>query len=213
MTTGEGIFWGLVFVGLIWLYTSTKDRWKWKTIMKWVGIVLSIPIVCLFGYLGWLKWEESQPRLETSMFGINIGDPMDEVRYRKGKPTNQAERCPTEKPDCTDGAIWAYAVGDVTYFVSFIDGKVQWINAVAADGVRASLPSFRGVSVYSTQAEVEALYGPPSKVSNDKEIGQRLVSFMKYGVFFTFEQDRMVGIGVVDPARKALVFTNDPDAK
>lgn len=181
--------------------------------MKWVGGVLLIPIVCLFGYLGWLKWEESQPRLETSMFGVTVGDPMDEVRYMKGKATDQAKRCPVEKPDCTDGAIWGYAVGDVTYFVSFSEGKVQWINAVAAEGGRGSLPSFRGVSVYATQAEVEKLYGTPSNVSTDKELGQRLVSFMKYGVFFTFEQDRMVGIGVVDPSRKPLEFAGASESK
>lgn len=213
MTTGEGIFWGLVFVGLIWLYTSTRDRWKWRTIMKWVGVVFLVPIVCFFAYLGWLKWDESRLRVESSLFGVNIGDPMDEVRYRKGKPTTEEKGCRPEKPDCTDKAVWNYSVKDVTYMVSFNEGKVDWINAIAEDSTRSALPSFRGVSNFSTQAEVEKLYGSPTNVSTSADATLRIVSFVKYGVFFTFEQDRMIGIGVIDPSRKPLEFAGASESK
>lgn len=209
MTTGEGIFWGLAFVGLIWLYVATKDRWKWKRIMKWIGIVLLIPIVCLGVWAGWEKWVESQPRIELSLYEINVGQSMDDVIYKKGKPDKEEVNCPTGKTECAGEARWFYITDDITYIVSFEQSKVRWISAHLRDGKRYALPNFRGLSNYSGQAEVEELYGPPTKVSVSADKTRRLVSFVKYAVFFTFEKDEIISVGVMTPMGKPLSFIEE----
>lgn len=213
MTTGEGIFWGLAFVGLIWLYVATKDRWKWKRIMKWIGIALLIPVVGFGGWWGWMTWVDSQPRLELALYGITIGDSMDDVLYKKGKPDREEKDCPKDTPNCTDGALWTYTTDDLTYIVSFDQSRAMWVAANSRDGKRYSLPTFRGMSNYWGQAEVEELYGQPTNVSVNAEKTQRLISFVKYGVFFTFEKDEVVGVGVMSPFGKGLAFNEEAPKK
>jgi hypothetical protein len=213
MTTGEGIFWGAVVVGLIGLYVATKDRWKWQRIIKWVGVVLLVPVLGVAGYVGWSTWVESQPRVELALYGITIGDSMDDVMYKKGKPDREEKDCPKDKPDCVDAALWTYTKDDLTYIVSFEKSRVLWVAANANFGSRYALPSFRGMSNYWGQAEVEKLYGPPTNVSVNTHKTQRLVSFVKYGVFFTFEKDEVVGVGVMSPFGKGLAFTDEASPK
>jgi hypothetical protein len=210
MTTGEGIFWGAVVVGLIGLYVATKDRWKWKRIVKWIGIALLIPIAGVAGWLGWTQWEESRPRLETSMYGISVGEPIDDVIYKKGRPDKETKNCPNETPECTDTVIWEYKPNnDVFYVVSFKEAKVRWIAAHVINGSRYNLPTFRGMSNYWGQADVEKLYGTPTKVSVSGDKSMRLVSFVDYGVFFTFVRDELISVGVMEHHGKPLSFASE----
>lgn len=213
MTTGEGIFWGAAVVGLIVLYVATKDRWRWKRIMKWAGAILLIPVAGVGGWLGWENWVNSQPRLEFSLYDISIGQSMDDVLYKKGKPDSEKSNCSPAKPECKSDAIWTYQKDDLTYIVSFEQSEVEWIAANTGFGNRHALPTFRGMSNYWGQAETEELYGPPTNVSINADKTQRLVTFTKYGVFFTFEKDEVVGVGVLSPTSKGLAFTEEAPAK
>jgi hypothetical protein len=135
------------------------------------------------------------------------------VMYKKGKPDREEKDCPKDKPDCVDAALWTYTKDDLTYIVSFEKSRVLWVAANANFGSRYALPSFRGMSNYWGQAEVEKLYGPPTNVSVNTHKTQRLVSFVKYGVFFTFEKDEVVGVGVMSPFGKGLAFTDEASPK
>ena len=42
MSVGDGIFGGLVFLGLVALYAVTRDRWRWKRIAKWLGVAIIV---------------------------------------------------------------------------------------------------------------------------------------------------------------------------
>ncbi len=41
MSTGEGLFYGLASLALVWLYAATKDRWRWRTIAKRLGLAVA----------------------------------------------------------------------------------------------------------------------------------------------------------------------------
>jgi len=94
MSAGEGIFYGLVFLGIIYLYIQTKDRWNWKKIVIWilglfvVTIVLIVAAIFaedLFKKLSFNKFDNSStPKIITGMNGIELGAKISDVVFKTG---------------------------------------------------------------------------------------------------------------------------------
>jgi len=90
MDTGTGLFSGLVILGIIYLYTQTKDRWNWKKIVfSIIGV-----FILLIGILWASLWVPKQlttipvvdkPKLITSYDGISLGDTLADIEFKKGK--------------------------------------------------------------------------------------------------------------------------------
>jgi 4-amino-4-deoxy-L-arabinose transferase-like glycosyltransferase len=68
MSVGTGIVIGLIFLGLIWLYVSTWQRWRWKRIILWCFGILIVPILGFFGWLWTTSYMESRPYVEEQMW-------------------------------------------------------------------------------------------------------------------------------------------------
>ena len=90
MDTGTGLFCGLVILGVIYLYTQTKDRWNWKKIVfSMIGILLIL--LGIFWLSLWLPKQLTpnagvdKPKLITSSDGISLGDTLADVEFKKGK--------------------------------------------------------------------------------------------------------------------------------
>ena len=48
MSVGEGIFYGLVSLGIIYLYIQTKDRWNWKKIVfRFFGGIIGLVLIAV----------------------------------------------------------------------------------------------------------------------------------------------------------------------
>lgn len=102
MDTGTGLFSGLVILGIIYLYTQTKDRWNWKKI---VFSIIGICLLLLGFFLASLWWpkqltpiaETDKPKLITSYDGISLGDTLADVEFKKGKVKTYAEIFPKDK--------------------------------------------------------------------------------------------------------------------
>lgn len=103
VSVGVGIFFGAVFLGLIYLYVNTRDRWNWSRIAKRTLMVLvvliAIPVAIGVGVVGYEKWGE-RPHLITSLEGISIGDKLSDVAFKHGV---------FEKREVTEGAVKKYA--------------------------------------------------------------------------------------------------------
>lgn len=197
MTTGEGIFYGFVFIGLILLYTITKDRWRWKRISTW-GV--STLVVSLLGIGLWVvsaNYWESRPQLATEFWGISPGITKDELIFRKGKPTKD------------DGDMVAYydTENEPLYMVKMKGEKVRAIQAFTFAGKSHLLPSIQGISNYSTQADIERKFGIPDSVSVNTDKTIRMVSYLKYGLVFQLEKGVVVALGVLAPSEGPLTFT------
>ena len=85
---GIGIFLGLCFCGVIYLYTQTKDRWNWSKLGKILSYVVITPIVLGLVFWGGLflypKYEE-RPKIITSYKGVKLGDSLNDVNFKLGK--------------------------------------------------------------------------------------------------------------------------------
>lgn len=94
MSIGEGIFYGLVFLGVIYLYIQTKDRWNWKKIVIWiiglfVGIIVLIAVAVFaedfFKKLTFSRFDDSlKPKVITGMNGIELGAKLSDVIFKTG---------------------------------------------------------------------------------------------------------------------------------
>src|SRR5437867_11361767 len=90
MNLGTGIFLGLIFLGVIWLYVATWQRWRWKRIMAWLFGVIAAPVLCFFAWLWVSNYLDSFPRREEELWGLKPGMTIEDVLFRKGEP-NQKE--------------------------------------------------------------------------------------------------------------------------
>jgi len=90
MSIGTGIFFGLACMATVFLYTQTKDRWRWGQISKSVALIVAIPLVLGFLWLGYATMKsylESRPERVTDYADISLGDATADVLYAKGQPT------------------------------------------------------------------------------------------------------------------------------
>jgi len=51
MSTGDGIFFASIIIGLVILYGQTKDRWDWSKIVKITGVVILILSIVIYHWL------------------------------------------------------------------------------------------------------------------------------------------------------------------
>ena len=89
---GFGIFCGLVFCGLIYLYTQTKDRWNWGKLKKIILWIVLIPIILglIWGGVNYLiEKNENRPKILTEFKNVKLGEDFSDVVFRLGKPTRR----------------------------------------------------------------------------------------------------------------------------
>lgn len=91
MTLGTGLFFGAIFLGLVYLFVNTQDKWNWKKIAFFSVIIpISILIVLLGGLRVSEQIEYAFPKQLAKQDGMNrvkIGMSKDEVLYVRGQPT------------------------------------------------------------------------------------------------------------------------------
>lgn len=195
MSTGEGIFYGFVFLGLIGLYAVTRDRWNWKRLAKWTVVVVVVPIVGMGLWMAASNYLDTRPQVEQALWGIKPGISVDELVFLKGKPSGDG------------GEHWLYVnEGEAVHLVSIKNSKVKSVTAVTWDGYTSSLPSLQGISNYSTQVDIENKFGAPDHVSVNEDKTRRTLSYLKYQLFFTLEKGKVVALGVLDPKEGPQVY-------
>jgi hypothetical protein len=118
MTTGDGIFFGIAFISLIWLYSVSRDRWKWKRIFKWGLLLVVFPLVGIGLWKEFSDYLSSRPQVEQDLWGIKIALSVDDLIFLKGK---------TEVEEEKDRAI--YFDSGILYVVRLKDSKVRIVSA------------------------------------------------------------------------------------
>lgn len=87
MSVGLGIFFGLVFCGLIFLYTQTKDRWNWSKLKKIIFYVITIPLALGLLFAGGNYVFESykeRPKLLTEFAGVKLDETLKDAAFKVG---------------------------------------------------------------------------------------------------------------------------------
>lgn len=200
MEIGTGIFFGLLFIGLVWLYVSTRDRWRWKRFFAWCAAIIATLSLGLGGWAGYDHYQRSRPRFQDSLWGLRPGMTPEDVVFRKGEPTTKNDR------------TWIYYDKDsrVANLVLWKNGKAQAIEThITTGGQTYSLPSIPGVSTYDSLEEIEEKLGTPDAVSHSEDSAQRIVNYLRFGLFLTLEKNKLVAVGVLDPKLGPIRFIEE----
>jgi hypothetical protein len=183
------MFLGFACLAAVILYTQTKDRWRWRSIAKWVALTVAAPIVVgslWLGYSTLKSYLASRPKRVTTYADISLGDTKANVRYAKGEPTDvlvdettgkfpfpgvrtdiKLSDIPSGK-QLTDYRYWDYDSAESGPIdVDFSRGSQRVIRvfcyAGTLPGSARSCPSLLGVSAGATEEEVVKRLGTPSK--------------------------------------------------
>ena len=141
MTAGEGIFYGLVFLGFIYLYIQTRDRWNWKKIALWFVGGLATFIALLYAYIfidGFLskgKFIPDKPQVVSNLIGVTLGEKVSDAQFRTGAKKKKGENSDYEFPK----ENWKY-------FQSSKDGTIERIGIWCVEDA-ISYPSLYGAEV------------------------------------------------------------------
>ena len=73
MNLGLAIFLSAIFLGSIWLYYITKDRWNWKKIwmktLKYLGLIILL-IAIIIGIVQLVKYIQSKDSSPKELSGL-----------------------------------------------------------------------------------------------------------------------------------------------
>lgn len=77
------LFIGLLILSLVILFNATKDRWRWKRILTWVGATTGVLLLLFVGLL----WYWSQPKPTSNeknvLWDLRLGTTEEEVLFLK----------------------------------------------------------------------------------------------------------------------------------
>src|SRR6266851_1724366 len=180
MTIGTGVFLSSLFLGLVFLYVFTRDRWKWKKIIFRTVAADVILILLLATSIYGVNWYQERPQRAASLWGVSIGASESDVKFVKGEPSEVEDK----DDDGSKRPRWTYLSDDVMYVVDFKDAKV---TRVATVGNRLRLPSASGLSALASLDDITKKLGPPSYISRSTNELKRAYSFPKYNVAFGIE--------------------------
>lgn len=129
MTAGEGIFYGLVFLGFIYLYVQTRDRWSWKKIVLWfVGgltaiVLLVVAYSLIDDYRPKGKFIPDKPQVISSLIGVTLGEKVIDAQFRTG----------AKKKKGGDNQSYEFPSDSAKFFQGNKEGTVDRIGAWCSD--------------------------------------------------------------------------------
>jgi len=189
------------------LYAQTKDRWRWRVVVKRVTLVACAPVVL---GLMWLGYEyvrgrvEARPRTATQYSGVSLGDSQDDVLYAKGSPIEVLEDdgnsgfrvvvdlagLPSRK--VTDYSYWDYESADSGRVDVDFSPQTKKVVRVFCYAKERECPSLLGVSAGTTEDEVIAKLGRPSRAHLRN--ATKILEYSQYNAAFYLTQRRVYGI-------------------
>lgn len=192
MTLGTGIFLSALFLGIVILFVSSKDKNKWKRVFKFGLLLLGVGVLAIGGYVGYQEWDSSRPKKASSLWGINLSDTKDDVIFKKGKAPFTMD----------DTGYWVYpakpgeTVLNNTYVIGWKNGKLHFISSEPESGFDEIQGIYYG---QSTSADIEKKFGKPAEIKPSDDKTSRLYLYPQYQLFFTLTADRVDRFGVYDP--------------
>ncbi|KRB14564.1 hypothetical protein [Rhizobacter sp. Root16D2] len=202
MTLGTGLFLSALVLAVVILYVATKDRWKWRKLVKWgVGVPLALLIVSALGTWAYVMFND-RPKVQTSFWDIPLTATRSDVKFLKGEDQNKSA---SKDPD-----VWIYHVSEnkAVYMVRFNGDKIRFIQFFSVDGAIGE-PWLQGLSKGSTMEAVIETLGQPSYTAASQDGLERLLSYEKYQTFFRVERGRVVTYGVYDPKHGPMDYPTE----
>jgi len=200
MGLGESILLSSIFLGMIILFVSTKNRWNWKKIwIRFFIIIFSLGFIAVIGALIYNKISE-RPRKVNELESYCLGETKKEVIWKHEEPQKYI-----------DNDTWDYSFDDLIdpeikyyYRLKFKDEKVIAILFLGNSLSLIRLKFQMRLSYLSTDSkELIEKFGSPSKYWESNNHKYRIYYFPKFNLAFLLETDRLMWLCVYNP----LYFT------
>jgi hypothetical protein len=203
---GLGIFAGLVVLGVIYLYTQTKDRWNWSRIMKrsliGIGALITLPVVGILGYLGYDEINDqlnSRPSLVSGIGGVNLGEKVSDVafKFRLQEITTKQDR-----------DLKQYAIADSNLLIVSYE-KSGTVDLIVINCTNFGAKNYTNTYCYESSENILKRYGAKNVdiycEADSKAIGKqdfspaRLYDVDKYGLSFGLELNLVESVAIQKP--------------
>jgi len=199
MTLGLGIFLSSLFLGTIFLFFATKDRWNWKKIILWPLAILVVTSGLFYAYVLY----QDRPKVQNSFWEIPLNATKADVKFMKGDPTK------------TEDDVWRYIKKDAYstdshYLINFAEDKV-WAVSYYSPGGSGWKENLQGIYIGNSVNSVRETFGTPSRISVSDDGLQRIFTYSRYNLLFDLEKNKVIGIGIYSPevAKKGLGYRSD----
>lgn len=211
MSVGLGIFLGCVYLGTVYLYTQTRDRWNWSRIILSCGIAAVFAGALLGGMALYQKWRPDEhgiasvgvpsgkPEAVTSIGDVALGDAWSDVVFRvggdfKGEPSPDQGRYP--------GTI-IYTHDKLPLVAHVYQGRVTYIvyrcpregPSITVNGIACGDSGDRIMERFAKQIRVLCLVKPSSISSS-----MRAYDAVDFGTRYVLSSNKVTAFAVADKA-------------
>lgn len=122
MSTGLGIFFGLVFCGIAYIYAKNKDGINSKTALKFIGYIVGgfvlLTVALIAGAIA-IDYYSNQPKQESQFKDVKLGESYSDFMFKTGGNPTASNSTKGSKPN--DGS---YAPSKFNGVVDIYEGKV-----------------------------------------------------------------------------------------
>lgn len=192
ISTGAGIFYGLLVLSFVILIAKTKDTWKWGRIFS---VIIGLPILAIGVIMG-IEYYQHMPKPTLEFAGLTLNMPVDDLRFLRGEPSEIVETTPKGGKHLSIYPISDY--GDTDLVVSCYEGRV---TAIEISGDSDYSFSIYGVFLGSEYKTVIDKLGESFQVRRRSEF-YRSLYFKQYNVVIGIQQGKVKHIGItLDPEK------------
>lgn len=216
MAVGTGIFLAALLIAPVFLYATTKDRWRWRTFVK-RGVLAVLASIVVGGLVtgGVYVWNNLPIGLQKQYAGIDIGISPEELLYRRGNPTSVLGEAINDKgmegfraiiatdsiekgKSIRDYDEWTYTEGNTNLYITFNKERTVVVSIKCyASAPSGRCPTIENINDGDTEASVIRRFGPPD---NSKLSGvTKALYYSKIGVSFNLEKQHVYMLGISDP--------------
>ncbi|MDP1568787.1 MAG: hypothetical protein Q8L86_02185 [Vicinamibacterales bacterium] len=206
MSVGSGIFFSTVLVLLVVGVYHVTTRRKWALVGKvCAGVVLLLATVVAGGW-AWSSYK-ARPVVVEELEGVRLGMTTVEVKLLKGAPNNDATASP-ETRDGKSSLFWWFkeSHSDKALTVLFTGPSPDALAAVIVCDQTGSSRVF-GLGRYSSEADITAKLGQPTRASISSDGLAKLVSYNRWNVAFGMAKGSVTEVCISSTG--AVVFTDE----
>ena len=152
------------------------------------------------------RWED-RPTPQGSFGDIALVATKADVKFARGDPAS------------TDGPErWIYNAGSgsaaldaAKYLVVFREDHIRFVLYTAKEAQNVN-PWLMGFTIGTPNERVIEKLGQPSSIAKSSNELDRMYSYEKYNVFFSFTQGKVVAFGIYQPKHGPMEFRSAPSA-
>jgi len=195
MTLGLGIFLSSLFLGIIYIFVSTKDRWNWKKIL-FVWPLCIVLVVGVIGGAGFYIYNhyENKHKTYNRYIDIPLNAPESDLFFLKGH-----EYLKKDYTRDKSFVFYQYEIKDKYQFNVILKDNKIWRISCYSD-TSYDCPSLNKIQIHDSANKVKERLGEPNHVSSNDDNTQRIWAYEQFNIYMMLSKGKINGIGIFEPS-------------